>query len=673
MNFRFFVAGKTWFAVLFFLASCGGNVMQTTVFTDGFQSLETGLSPSVSTGLPAIYFDSGRGKIGAWQVAASLRQPEFHGAWEIRREGEANYLAQTFSNLSDRNTPRSLITHPMVVGGDSLWKDCTIEVEFSPLAKFDKCGVVFKYRNPTDFFFVGIEGNTVTLKQVMQPVTPLRPVERTLDSRPHVWNPGERMDVTITLRRNKVFAILNDSIILHAENMPNQSGRIGLISDLPARFHRVEVKLLKGEQRKLARKKRQIQRRKEVLLGEHPAMVRWKAFETAGFGTNQNLRLGDLTGDGNKELLFVRPAEGQMNISCLTAMNLDGEILWQYGRQDQPISSEGPEVPVQIHDLDGDGEREVIYIQSGEIHVLSGRRGELVHTAILPENMVIRTMVFADLLGTGKDNCMVLSDRKNTLMVFDSQLELMWSRELTSASQPLIYDLDRDGKSEILIGYSVFDNAGVLKFDVGAFIGDECNGITMHEMKVGDRTIPSLVYAAGDWGLLYFDFNGNLLKQNVMGHVQYVGVGNFDAGMMGLELVTSNYWGSDGLIHLIDSTGEVRSNFMPQNGQSRCQPVNWKGDGEEFIITSAESASGGMFTAAGRLSVAFPDDGHPQQCYFALDLTGDARDELIVWDPDQLWIYTQDDNPRMGNTYAPQRIPLHNYSMHQMHRSVPGW
>jgi hypothetical protein len=287
--------------------------------------------------------------------------------------------------------------------------------------------------------------------------------------------------------------------------------------------------------------------------------------------------------------------------------------------------------------------------------------------------MVIRTMVFADLLGTGKDNCMVLSDRKNTLMVFDSQLELMWSRELTSASQPLIYDLDRDGKSEILIGYSVFDNAGVLKFDVGAFIGDECNGITMHEMKVGDRTIPSLVYAAGDWGLLYFDFNGNLLKQNVMGHVQYVGVGNFDAGMMGLELVTSNYWGSDGLIHLIDSTGEVRSNFMPQNGQSRCQPVNWKGDGEEFIITSAESASGGMFTAAGRLSVAFPDDGHPQQCYFALDLTGDARDELIVWDPDQLWIYTQDDNPRMGNTYAPQRIPLHNYSMHQMHRSVPGW
>jgi hypothetical protein len=27
----------------------------------------------------------------------------------------------------------------------------------------------------------------------------------------------------------------------------------------------------------------------------------------------------------------------------------------------------------------------------------------------------------------------------------------------------------------------------------------------------------------------------------------------------------------------------------------------------------------------------------------------------------------------MGNTYNPRRIPLYNYSMHQMTRSTPGW
>jgi len=112
---------------------------------------------------------------------------------------------------------------------------------------------------------------------------------------------------------------------------------------------------------------------------------------------------------------------------------------------------------------------------------------------------------------------------------------------------------------------------------------------------------------------------------------------------------------------------------MPASGVSRCVPVNWKGDGEEFFIISADSISGGMFDKQGLLSVNFPSDGHPVTCYMVHDLTGDARDEVLVWDNSDLWIYTQDDNPRMGNTYNPDRLPLYNHSMHQMNRSIPGW
>ena len=54
-------------------------------------------------------------------------------------------------------------------------------------------------------------------------------------------------------------------------------------------------------------------------------------------------------------------------------------------------------------------------------------------------------------------------------------------------------------------------------------------------------------------------------------------------------------------------------------------------------------------------------------------VAGDARDEVLVWDNLELWIYTQDDNPRMGNTYAPDREPIYNHSMHHMNRSLPGW
>ncbi|MCK5136091.1 MAG: hypothetical protein KAR19_09920 [Bacteroidales bacterium] len=648
--------------------------MQTTVFTDGFQELDSGSVPYADSTNPAVYFHSERGTLGKWSVASSLRQEGFSKAWQIRTDEGKNYLAQTYTNLNQQNGPTSLITHPLMVAGDTLWNDYTIDFEFTPLAKFDKCGVVFKYRNPTEFYFFGIEGNTVILKQIQQSVTPLRPIERILDVRPLVWTPGEKFRATVTVRRNKISTILNDSIRMHAEGLPIQSGRIGLISDLPARFHRVEVKILKGEQRKLNRRKRQLARKVDLQLRGHPEMVRWKMFDTRGFGTNQNIRLGDLTGDGNKEIVFIRPGHTMDPfITYISAMNLDGEILWQYGNPDAITVNEGNELPVQIHDLDGDGTREIIFVSDGWIHILEGKNGELVRRVQVPGSFTVNTIIFGDLMGIGRDNCMLLSDRQRNLLVLNERLELLWEQVLENGSQPMVHDMNGDGRHDVLMGYSVFDHQGNLMFDVGAFIGDRCNGISLYELQERGRTIPCLIYAAGDWGLMYFDFEGNLLKQNIMGHVKYLSVADLDAEMPGLEVATSNGWGSDGLVHILDASGQVNSRFIPVSGVSRCQPVNWKGDGEEFFITTADSIMGGMFDGHGQLSVVFPSDGHPVSCFMVYDLTGDARDEVLVWDNQELWIYTQDDNPRMGNTYAPDRIPLYNHSMHHMNRSLPGW
>ena len=34
-------------------------------------------------------------------------------------------------------------------------------------------------------------------------------------------------------------------------------------------------------------------------------------------------------------------------------------------------------------------------------------------------------------------------------------------------------------------------------------------------------------------------------------------------------------------------------------------------------------------------------------------LLGDYRDEVVVWDPQELWIYTQDDGSKEGKLYNP--------------------
>ena len=158
-------------------------------------------------------------------------------------------------------------------------------------------------------------------------------------------------------------------------------------------------------------------------MREHPEMVRWKQFDIAEFASNQNLRLGDLTGDGNKELAFIQGSTSPLQVSAISVMNLEGEMMWQYGNLGPVEPGSGEELPVQIHDLDGDGARDVIFVSQGVIHILDGRSGELVRQKNLGASWRVRSMVFADLLGIGRASCMLLSDRSNNLLVLNDQLD----------------------------------------------------------------------------------------------------------------------------------------------------------------------------------------------------------------------------------------------------------
>jgi hypothetical protein len=69
----------------------------------------------------------------------------------------------------------------------------------------------------------------------------------------------------------------------------------------------------------------------------------------------------------------------------------------------------------------------------------------------------------------------------------------------------------------------------------------------------------------------------------------------------------------------------------------------------------------------------FPDDGHPDLAVQVANLTGDARDEIILWDQERVWIYTQD-RPFTGDRiYAPTRNPTYNDSNYRAAVSLPAW
>ncbi|MCX6334414.1 MAG: hypothetical protein NT092_08935, partial [Bacteroidia bacterium] len=159
----------------------------------------------------------------------------------------------------------------------------------------------------------------------------------------------------------------------------------------------------------------------------------------------------------------------------------------------------------------------------------------------------------------------------------------------------------------------------------------------------------------------------------LVGHVQNPAIANFRSDLPGLETVTINFWGSQGIIHLYDAAGNIYHDFEPNQYGSMCLPLNWTGTGEEYFVHNPNVSEGGVFDGWGRKVLQFPDDGHPDMCNATLDLTGDCRDEIVVWDQNQIWVYTQSDNPKNGKLYKPVRNPLYNYSNYQTTVSLPGW
>ena len=102
-----------------------------------------------------------------------------------------------------------------------------------------------------------------------------------------------------------------------------------------------------------------------------------------------------------------------------------------------------------------------------------------------------------------------------------------------------------------------------------------------------------------------------------------------------------------------------------------CLPVNWTGTPGEFWVLSANVDDGGLFDGWGRRVVRFPADGHPDMCNAVLDITGDAREEIVVWDPSEMWVYTQSDSPADSLKFSAEKNPLYNYSNYQTTVSLP--
>ncbi|HUS08714.1 MAG TPA: hypothetical protein VMZ52_20585, partial [Bryobacteraceae bacterium] len=128
-----------------------------------------------------------------------------------------------------------------------------------------------------------------------------------------------------------------------------------------------------------------------------------------------------------------------------------------------------------------------------------------------------------------------------------------------------------------------------------------------------------------------------------------------------------------GIITLFDHDANILAQEEPIHSGSVMLPVNWRGDGQEFVLLSGNAKEGGMIDGRLRRAVMFPEDGHPDLTANVLNLTGDARDEIVLWDEKRVWIYTQDQPFHGKKIYAPERNPEYNESNYRVNVSLPAW
>ncbi len=650
---------------------------------ENFKSFKIGYFPSDISPLGEYHHYPPKGYTGIWY------EPNKSTAWLGRKcwmikECEGEHLLE--QEMDKGIMPWDDDTLPMLVAGDREWDNYTLSGNIQPLSRGGPCGLVFRYVDSRHFYMFALtEGKYAVLYIKCEDELKI------LAKQEFIYDCDHRFKLLVTLKEQSILCDINGIRIFTLTDSMYASGKIALAAYNPVRFSSVSLDMDIQDYCRYKETKKALKLRFAMKRKYFPEPRLYKVIDLKDFGAARNIRYGDLSGKGGMELLFIQSmpclnSEDESMISCMTAVDLDGRILWQIGEPAEGDGMISRDLPVQICDIDGDGFNEVIYCKDFKLIVADGRTGKtrywtytplcLPHERFTISQNIIYERITADSIGLfdfsgiGRPTDILVKDRYNNLWVYDSKLRPLWNKHLNTGHFPLGMDLNGDGRDELIAGYSLLDSYGKLIWELK---GMECH---VDEIVVGkfdpENQKYQIAMAAGEDGFLLVDCNGRLLRQDRIGHAQRISVANYRPDLPGLEICVSTFWRNTGIIYLFDCKGNRLFSCEPGANGNMISPVNWTGDGRELILYSAGTKYGGLFDGYGDRVVCFPEDGHPELCCCAVNITGDGRDELLAWDSKRMYIYTQDDNPQKCR-YMPVKNPLYNYSNYRGEFSFPAW
>jgi len=657
------------------------------VFEDDFSSRPIGSLSSKYTAIQEYHWVPKNKAWGPWDEAVYWgffgAQEEGGLAWHVREIGGRKVMHQAQEILEENK-------NAVIVAGDSMWTDYTFEVDFVPHSLEHALGIIYRVANSRNYYMLSLqEGHKwVWTRRIHQAWT----VNKVRNDAHYAIGESHTLKVEVQGCNHTFYLDGRQMAEITRRDHHHPAGKIGLIANSPCDYRRVRVTMSKEAHAAYLQRKAEKQTHLVELRKKYPEPKLWKKIDLQGLAINgRQMRWGDLDGDGELEFVIARRPKNvdkvlRRSIQGMTAFKLDGSILWQWGEKDTTPELFATDLTYQLCDIDADGKCEVIVSHHFKIDVLDGTTGKLRSSVPTPKHgpkhpdsfyaedrykrIPSGTMHFCDLTGKGRVGDFLIKDDYNNLWAYDRNFKQRWTVCLNAGHYPYARDIDGDGRDEILIGYSLLDDDGTVLFDLG--FQDHADAVFMGDL--GDPAFAGLhaYFCAGEEGVAVSDLRGEIEYKEILGHAQRMAIGDFRPSIPGCELAQVTYWGEHNIITIHRADGRKLDEYQPHYVGSTLVATDWVGDGSALLLISGDEDQGGMIDGWGRQVVKFTEPGKPVMCCNAIDLTGDSRDEVVLWDHDRMWIYTQGDN-----VPAPERIvplykpPLHSRSNYQFSWAVP--
>lgn len=462
------------------------------------------------------------------------------------------------------------------------------------------------------------------------------------------------------------------------------------------------------------RLKRNISSKPATYLGTTAGMKLYKEIDIKSY-KGSYVCPGDLDNDGRVDFLLYKNGSSYTVPGRVIAIDHDGKKLWEFGDPslEEHVKAGSADVGkpgttpalrgiATVFDIDGDGRSEVITElwenDKPFLYILEGATGKVKQHIESPLNMSIRQPLskgsrqpsrshpvvrIARLDGKDKPASIIIkygasNDVTCHAFALDSSLNIIWHIKGTKNSMghvPTVADVDGDGCDEVVLGHMLADQNGKVLWDHGKKFEWHADTTAVAELIPERRGKQILISVCGIGPVYCLSPEGDVLWQKTreeIEHGQAVWTGNFIEDLPGKEVIACSCGHVGSFRTFQGSDGRTLARFghkkLPAAYPDFPTIVNWKSkDVQSLWIPQDRTLVNGRGEVVAELGEFDEYVQKKLNCgtswrpvgaqAFALDICGDDRDELVLYEPyegESIFIFSNPESDQKEKKYHHQ-------------------